>query len=37
MKKQNGKENNQILQSINYAKRIQGSILPDQDMLNELF
>ena len=29
------KKNNQILQSINYAKRIQGSILPDQSLLNE--
>ena len=31
------KKNNQILQSINYAKRIQGSILPDQDVLNNFF
>ena len=31
------KKNNQILQSINYAKRIQGSILPDQFLLNEFF
>ena len=31
------KKNNQILQSINYAKRIQGSILPDQSLLNEFF
>ena len=31
------KKNNQILQSIKYAKRIQGSILPDQDVLNNFF